>query len=88
MDKGDNAKSMMIGVPGLILQGVGTYVIGGVTGYGVSVAGGILLILGLCFYARGKGYTMALGLLGLLSIVGLIILAVLPDKRKAPAKAG
>jgi 4-amino-4-deoxy-L-arabinose transferase-like glycosyltransferase len=42
----------------------------------------ILLIIGLGYYAKSKGYTGALGLLGLLSCVGLIIVAVLPDKTK------
>lgn len=48
------------------------------------VAGDVLLIIGLCYYAKGKGYTPVLGLLGLLSCIGLLILAVLPDKTKAP----
>jgi hypothetical protein len=49
----------------------------------VSVLGTILLIYGLCLYAKSKGYHPAFGLLGLLSILGIIILAVLPDKLKA-----
>ena len=48
------------------------------------LVGDILLIIGLCYYAKGKGYTPVLGLLGLLSCIGLLILAVLPDKTKAP----
>ena len=39
-------------------------------------------IWGCCMYAKGKGYSAAMGLLGLLSIIGLIILVVLPDKAK------
>ena len=31
-------------------------------------------------YAQGKGYPGALGLLGLLSCIGLIILVCLPDR--------
>jgi hypothetical protein len=46
------------------------------------VAGDILLIVGLCFYAKAKGYSPFLGLLGLLSCIGLLVLAVLPDKTK------
>jgi hypothetical protein len=42
----------------------------------------LLLVVGLGYYAKSKGYTGALGLLGLLSCVGLIIVAVLPDKTK------
>lgn len=41
-----------------------------------------LLIIGLGFYAKAKGYSIVYGLLGLLSCIGLLILAVLPDKTK------
>jgi small-conductance mechanosensitive channel len=44
--------------------------------------GTILVIIGLGYYAKSKGYSAMLGLLGLLSWLGLIILAVLPDKMK------
>ena len=47
-----------------------------------TLAGSVLLIVGLCFYAKAKGYSAVLGLLGLLSCIGLLILAVLPDKTK------
>lgn len=43
-----------------------------------EIMGGVVLIVGLCFYARAKGYNAALGLLGFLSCIGLLILAVLP----------
>ena len=54
-------------------------------GIGVPLIGliGTCLIIWGCFnYAEGKGYTKWLGLFGLLSIIGLVILACLPDKRK------
>ena len=44
------------------------------------LAGAILLIIGLGYYAKAKGYSAVLGLLGLLSCVGVLILAVLPDR--------
>jgi hypothetical protein len=44
--------------------------------------GAVLLIIGLGYYAKGKGYSAVLGLLGLFSCIGLLILAVLPDKTK------
>jgi hypothetical protein len=47
-----------------------------------TLVGSILLIVGLCFYAKAKGYSAVLGLLGLLSCIGLLILAVLPDREK------
>jgi len=40
----------------------------------------ILVIIGLGYYAKAKGYSAVLGLLGLLSCIGLFALAVLPDK--------
>lgn len=40
------------------------------------------LIYGLYNYAKAKGYSGWLALLGFLQIIGLIILVVLPDKRK------
>ena len=48
---------------------------------GVTVSS-LLLVVGLGYYAKSKGYSGALGLLGLLSCVGLIIVAVLPDRTK------
>jgi hypothetical protein len=46
------------------------------------VAGTVLFFVGMCYYAKAKGYSAALGLLGLLSCGGLIVLALLPDKTK------
>ena len=83
MDAADNKKSLSIAIPGLVLQPLGAYVVGGALGYVISLVGTVLVIAGLCFYARGKGYPMVLGVLGLLSCVGLVILGLLPDKRKA-----
>lgn len=39
-----------------------------------------LFSVGLAFYAKGKGYNLAWGLAGILSLVGLILLALLQDK--------
>jgi len=47
-----------------------------------SVAGNILLVAGLGYYAKAKGYSALLGLLGLLSCIGLLIIALLPDLTK------
>ena len=48
----------------------------------ILLTGTTLLILGLAWYAKAKGYSGWLGLFGLLSIIGLVVLACLPDKRK------
>lgn len=39
-----------------------------------------LFLIGSCFYARGKGYPAAIGLLSLLFLGGLLILFLLPDR--------
>jgi hypothetical protein len=94
-----NRKSLIVGIPGLLLQLICLFTTnflaasaksGGnapsaalvaILGWG-EIAGTVLLIVGLCFYAKAKGYPAALGLLGLLSCIGLLILALLRDKTK------
>ena len=48
----------------------------------IALVGVVFFIWGCMNYAAGKGYSKVLGLLGLLSCIGLIILVVLPDKNK------
>lgn len=48
----------------------------------ISLAGGVCLIVGCCYYSKAKGHCSLWGLLGLLSIIGLIILVCFPDRRK------
>ncbi|HEX5399621.1 MAG TPA: hypothetical protein VFY06_11300 [Verrucomicrobiae bacterium] len=55
-----------LGIPGLIIVFVGV----------------VLFVWGCMNYAEGKGHSKWLGFLGLLSIIGLIILIVLPDRHK------
>jgi hypothetical protein len=101
MDPAENRKSLALGVPGIVLQILGNvmYRSGGtVAPMGqtpvkgnplwllVALAGTVLLIAGLSFYAKAKGRSPAWGLMGLLSIIGLIVLACLKDlspQRKA-----
>ena len=52
-------------------------------GLAVAVAGTVLLILGLSMYARAKGHSPWWCLMGVLSIIGLIVLAALPDRLKS-----
>jgi hypothetical protein len=91
-----NSKSLAIGVPGLLLQIAGAvsrvWLVQqqgaqlNMTLMWATVAaqliGSIMLIVGLGYYAKAKGYSGALGLLGLLSCIGILILAILPDKNK------
>ena len=82
----------MFGVPGIILQIIGRITMVGAfgnsipspeaVGFLILLVSTILLIVGLSFYAKAKGHHPAFGLLGFLSIIGLIILAIMPDKRK------
>ena len=72
---------------GILAQVVG-YVLtsfggaGAVFGWSFLVGGTVLFIWGCWSYAEGKGYDGAFGFLGLFTIIGLIILACLPDKHK------
>ncbi len=68
---------------GIALQVASTYVS---TPFGaiLLLAGYIAFIFGCSEYARGKGYSAWFGALGLLSIVGLIGLALMPDPHKQP----
>ena len=96
MDAVENRKSLALGIPGIILQILGNimYRQGGATGGPgrpapdanpiwllVALVGTGLLIAGLAFYAKAKGRSPAWGLMGLLSIIGLIVLACLKDLR-------
>ena len=80
----ENKTNTNIGVGlGLILEIVGRLVFGGsVVGLVLVIVGVILFIWGCMNYAVGKGHSKWLGLLGLLSCIGLIILIFLPDHHK------
>lgn len=85
----ENKRKTNIGVGiGILLEILGRVLI---TSYpSLSIPGAVLILVGAVFfiwgcmnYAEGKGYNKFLGLLGLLSCLGLIILIVLPDKHKS-----
>ena len=95
MDAALNRKSLTLGIPGIVMQIAGNIMVnvGGanatqpntvmiLAGIVVALVGTALLILGLSWYAKAKGQSGWWGLMGLLSCIGLIVLAVLPDKRK------
>lgn len=85
-----NNISLALGIPGIILQIVGQFMGGksenDIIGVLVVVAGTALLIGGLAMYAKAKGRSPLWGLMGFLSLLGLIFLAILkdlaPDGRK------
>jgi hypothetical protein len=81
-----NYASFLFGVPGIILQVVGRVALSqtdsGTANLGRlgMIAGTILLLVGLAFYAKAKGRHPAWCLFAFLSIIGLIVLACLNDK--------
>lgn len=76
--------SLAIGAPGLLLQSFAASYTWPpslvLTGNLLLLAGTALLLAGLAFYAKAKGRHPAWGLFGLLSIVGVIVLGILPDR--------
>lgn len=88
MKKRENNLSLALGIPGLLMQVVGQYMSISATQQGaqppvlaslITIGGTALLIAGLCFYAIAKGRTPLWGLMGLLSCIGLLVLAMLKD---------
>lgn len=47
------------------------------------LVGLVIFIWGCMSYCEGKGYSKWLGLLGLLSIIGLLVLVFLPDRYRS-----
>lgn len=80
-----NNISLALGIPGIVLQIAGRVWAMNLPPQQtllpvlVMILGTALLIAGLVFYAKAKGRHPAWGLMGLLSIIGLIVLACLPD---------
>jgi uncharacterized membrane protein len=84
----DNKTKTNIGVGlGFLLEILGRFLY--MSSTAVSIFGLILMLVGVVLfiwgcmnYAVGKGHSKWLGLLGLLSCIGLIILVFLPDHHK------
>ena len=79
-----NNISLALGIPGLILQIAGNVLRSNpdneTVGVLALVGGTVLLIGGLAMYAKAKGRSPAWGLMGFLSFIGLIVLAMLADR--------
>lgn len=90
LDEYKTKTNVYIGI-GLILQ-LFSWPIGAILGElvvpFVQFGGAILVIIGCCYYAKGKGYHGAWGLLGLLSIFGLLVLVFMRDKYRQGAAKG
>jgi len=74
---------------GIICELVGSMIASGKGG--AAVFGGIITLIGVVFlvggcmnYATLKGYSKWVGLIGVLSCVGLIVLILLPDHHRKP----
>lgn len=99
MDTALNRKSLMLGAPGIAMQIGGRLMVisekdnrnprtksdstTDAIGTLLMLTGTVLLILGLSMYARAKGHSPWWCLMGVLSIIGLIVLAALPDRLKS-----
>ena len=89
-----NRISLLLGIPGILLQIAGNVMTrsmaeGGspmaLLGLPLMLLGTVMLMVGLAFYAKAKGRHPAWCLMGLLSLVGLIVLGCLKDKSNAPS---
>lgn len=87
MIKRYNNLSLALGIPGIVLQIAGNFIVQmnqesavGLLGVPVLLLGTALLIAGLAYYAIAKGHSGWWGLCGFLSCLGLLILALLKDK--------
>lgn len=95
MDKRLNRISLWWGIPGLLVQAGGVVIDGGSNAAGAGpelgglmiLVGAVMLIVGLGYYARAKGHHWVWGLLGLISLLGLIILGLMPDRRRIAPSA-
>lgn len=89
MSKKENSLSLLFGVPGFVLQIYGYFLMR--EGFDVlplllAIAGSILLLVGLAYYALAKGHNPALALLAVIPFIGLFVLALLPDEPKRRVK--
>jgi hypothetical protein len=89
MDSTLNRTSLRWGVPGLILQTLGPVValnadepIVDLLALLSAVAGTVMWLVGLGYYAQAKGQSQWWGLVGFVSILGIAVLVFLPDKLK------
>ncbi len=76
MIKKYNNRSFAFGIPGILIQFYGTLVNSPV----LQIAGSVVLIVAFYFYTKAKNRHPAFCLFGILSIIGLLVLASLKDK--------
>ena len=76
MKKAENSKSLIVGLPGIVLQVGGL----GLGEQNYFLLGTVLLVWGCWYYVKAKGRAGEWALLGVLSVIGFIILACLSDE--------
>jgi hypothetical protein len=82
MIKAHHRMSLVLGLPGIVFQAAGLYLLittGNDRAQVLIYIGIAILIIGLAYYAKAKAHTPWWCLMGLFSLVGLIVLALLPD---------
>ncbi len=79
MIKKYNNLSLLIGVPGILVQAFGT--IENIPA--LLITGTVILLVAFYYYAVAKGRHPAFALFGLFSLIGLLVLASLKDKSKS-----
>ncbi len=96
-----NLSFLVLGVVSMVLQGIGNALIvisidargpleevGLGVGITLAILAPVLMAIGGSIYCAGKNRTAWLGLLGLLSPLGLLFLAVLEDRTVQPNRDG
>ena len=83
-----NQKSLIFGVPGLVLQYGGLFLAVDffLAGLLSLFIGTVLLFVGLGFYLKAKNRNMAWVILIFIPILGILFLALLVDKSKPSSK--
>lgn len=80
----ERRSNVLVGI-GFVGQLIANFVVPGTiptAGLVLVLTSSGIFIWGCCEYAVGKGYERFVGTLGVISLIGLIILAVLPDRNK------
>jgi len=75
--------SFMLGIPGILVQCLGLYLVEGTgnsRGWLIVAIGVVTFMIGLAFYAKAKARSPWWCLFGLFSLLGMIILALIPDE--------
>ena len=83
MIKRYNNLSLMIAIPGIIIQVAAQMMLQGEQaslGLLVSLIGTVMVLIGFAYYAKAKGRNPLWCLVGLFSCLGLFIMALLKDK--------